>query len=367
MTLEELNLQLESDKQNVYARKIVFNEAKASLRKARLTSISNKLLVPYRIFQSNLAVVKYDAMIRKLEREREKEVRRVERLEARDKIKEDIDNILLDVKSMAVSNVSKIFSLSLNVKNSAIEKFKASTTVDLTIRNILEDLKLSYVTGKYNKTMEKKAKEEEKEKHRKFDDAINFDEGVKIEFKKRDVPFSNIDEKIQKASRQWSYMGKATNRAVRYFKSKKDKLVSNVQEKALDTELKMIVNAYDTFGKVSVAKSKIMTTFNNKISDYKDKVNSMIGDVVVATDDKINSINTSLNRVRGSVVQSFEDRKVRNERKKDMIAALREQDERDISIKRAQLDSMREAIEAVNKNSDMLGSAPSLDVARTMK
>ena len=41
-----------------------------------------------------------------------------------------------------------------------------------------------------------------------------------------------------------------------------------------------------------------------------------------------------------------------------------EQDEKELAIKRAQLDSMRQAMEAVNQDSDIFSNAPSIDVSR---
>lgn len=52
---------------------------------------------------------------------------------------------------------------------------------------------------------------------------------------------------------------------------------------------------------------------------------------------------------------------------KDENEAKREGKEQDLAIKRAQLDSMREAFMSVNQNSDVFADAPSLDVGRTMK
>ena len=47
-----------------------------------------------------------------------------------------------------------------------------------------------------------------------------------------------------------------------------------------------------------------------------------------------------------------------------MVAALREQEEKNLSIKRAQLDSMRQAIEATNNTGDIFENASSLNVSR---
>ena len=369
MTLEELDRQLESNEELLAASLENYKNAKASLRKARITSVSNKLLAPFKRFQINLAVAKYDAMIERIEKKREKERVKLEKMQQREarkeakedfkaaireKLKEDInnfiddkkekiENITLDVKNMGKGVVSKTSSFVSNVNNSLITKMKENTTIDLTIKNAIEDMKLKYATNKYNKAVEQKKEE-------KINNAINFDEGVKIELKQKDVPFANIEEKIQKASKKNSYMGKATNRVVRYFKDKRDK----AKEMILDTEINIIGNAFEVMGKVSMTKSRISTVFNNKISD-----------LMVNVDDKVKDIKTSAIEFKDNINDSIANRRKLKERKKDMIAALREQDEKDIAIKKAQLDSMREAINAVNNTGDIFGDSPSFDVRRT--
>ena len=325
MTLEELDRELLSDEERLVsslrereAAKEALKASRVALRKARITSISNKLLAPYRRFRIEQAIAKYDAMMEKIEKKREKEIRKAEKLQEkeqklerkqakadfkaaiRDKRKEDIINFANDkksdvidfskgiasevsdtfdyIKDMGANRVSSVSSFVSNVSNSALKKVRENTTIDLTIKNAIEDIQLKYATAKFNRAVEQK-KEEEKAREQELDDAINFDEGVKIELKSRDVPFSNINEKIQKARKQSSYMGKATNRVVRYFKSKKDNLFSDIHSKALETEGKMIVNAYDVMGRVSKGMSQIKTVFNSEFNDIKDIAKGRYNDI----------------------------------------------------------------------------------------
>ena len=389
MTLEELNRELLSDEERLVSSLREYKNAKATLRKARITSVTNKLLAPYRRFQINKAIAKYEVMIEKLEKKREKEIRRVEKLQEkeerlvrkqakedfraaiRDKRKEDINKFVNDKKDDVInfgkeigSKVSMASSFVSNVKNSAIEKLKENTTIDLRIKNAIEDLKMRQFTNKINREYKKEQKEIDNAKQEELNAAIKYSEEVNNDYKRRDVPFSNIKEKTQKASSRSCYMGKATNRVVKYFKSKRDNVMSTVNDKILETEFNTLVNAYIVMGKVTNAKSRMVTTFNNKISEFKDRAKNKFGDAIVAIEDKKDSLGTTLNQVKGDIAQTLEDRKVRNERKKDMIAALREQDEKNLSIKRAQLDSMRQAIEATNNTGDIFENASSLNVSR---
>ena len=330
MSLEELDRELLSDEERLVSSLEEYKNAKATLRKARINSISNKLLTPYRRFRIEQSIAKYDAMIEKLEKKREKEIRRAEKLQEkeemerrkqakadfkaaiRDKRKEDIVNFVNDrkddiisfgkeigsevsdsfsyIRERGASRVSSASSFAINVKNSAIKKVKENTTIDLTIKNAIEEVKLKYATNKYNRAVEQKKKEEEQVRLEALNNAINFDEGVKIELKSRDVPFSNIDEKIQKASRQSSYMGKATNRVVRYFKSKKDKLVGDISDKVYETGFNIRVSAYETMGKVSKSMSQIKTVFNNELNDLKANVNDRYNDIKRDIKEKVDSV-----------------------------------------------------------------------------
>ena len=389
MSLEELDRELLSDEERVVSSLEEYKNAKATLRKARITAISNKLLAPFRRFRIEQAIAKYDAMIERIEKKREKEIRRAEKLQEkevrlerkqakadfkaaiRDKRKEDIVKFVNDrkddiisfgeeigsevsdsfsyIRERGASRVSSVSSFAINVKNSAIKKVKENTTIDLTIKNAIEDIKLKYATNKYNRAVEKKEKEAEKVREQELDDAINFDKGVKIELKSRDVPFSNINEKIQKARKQSSYMGKATNRVVRYFKSKKDNLFSDIQNKAYETGFNMRVSAYEVMGKVSKAKSEVKIVFNNELNDLKANVVGRYNDVKRDIKEKVDSVSYAY--------QDYKD-KTEDERKEKR---------QKLAIKKAQLENMRQALESVNNTGNIFENAPSLDVGRSMK
>ncbi len=388
MTLEELDRELLSDEERLVSSLEEYKNAKAMLRKARITSISNKLLAPFRRFKIEQAIAKYDAMIEKIEKKREKEIRRAEKLQEkeeklerkqakadfkaaiRDKRKEDIVNFIDEkkdsvinfgreigsevsdsfsyIRDMGASRVSSVASFAINVKNSAIKKVKENTTIDLTIKNAIEEVRLKYATNKLNRAVEQKKKEEEKAREQELSDAIKFDEEIKADYKERDIPFANIQEKIDKARKDKSYMGKATNRAIDYFRKKKDSL----DDKVFNARANMTYASFVVGGKVSRAKSKVVTMFNIQLDHFKDKYDTIMQERNIKRSEKI---------------QLASDKERLKQRKKDMIAALREQEEKNISIKRAQLDSMREAIGAVNSTGDIFANAPGLDVGRAMK
>lgn len=398
MTLEELDRELLSDEERLVSSLEEYKNAKAMLRKARITSISNKLLAPFRRFRIEQAIAKYDAMMEKIEKKREKEIRKAEKLQEkeqklerkqakedfkaaiRDKRKEDIVNFVNDrkddvinfvddkksdvinfgreissevsdtfshIRDIGASRVSSASSFAINVKNSAIKKVKENTTIDLTIKNAIEEVKLKYATNKLNRAVEQKKKEEEQARLEELNSAIKFDEEIKADYKERDVPFANINEKIQKASRQSSYMGKATNRVVRYFKSKKDNLFSDISDKVYESGFNIRVSAYETMGKVSKSMSQIKTVFNNELSDLKANVN-----------DRYNSIKRDIKSNIDSVSYAYQEAKEKKE-------AERVNKEQELAIKRAQLDSMRAALETVNNTGDIFSNVPSLDVEKT--
>ena len=388
MSLKELDEQLKSDEERLVSSLEEYKNAKTMLRKARITSISNKFLAPFRRFRIEQAIAKYDAMIERIEKKREKDIRRAEKLQEkskrlerkqakadfkaaiRDKRKEDIVNFVNDkkddiisfgeeigkevsdtfsyIREMGASRVSSVSSFAINVKNSAIKKVKENTTIDLTIKNAIEEVRLKYATNKLNRAVEQKRKEEEKAREQELSDAIKFDAEIKTDYKERDIPFANIQEKIDKARKDKSYMGKATNRAIDYFRKKKDSL----DDKVFNARANMAYTSFVVGGKVSRAKSKVATMFNNQLEHFKDKYDAMMQERDIKRSEKI---------------QLASDKERLKQRKKDMLAALREQEEKDISIKRAQLDSMREAIAAVNSTGDIFANAPGLDVGRAMK
>lgn len=76
MTLEELDKQLESDEKKLVdslkakeAAEEALKASTAALRKTRITSISNKLLAPFRRFRIEQAIAKYDVMMQKNRKE----------------------------------------------------------------------------------------------------------------------------------------------------------------------------------------------------------------------------------------------------------------------------------------------------------
>lgn len=374
MTLEELEKELLSDEERLTSSLEKYKSAKAELRKARITSISNKLLAPYRRFRIKVNIVKSDLMAEAIRKKKKLDKKKdelfqvlEEKIDASIKFGEEIGSEVIDtfdyIKEIGSGKVSKASSFVVSVKKVAIKKVKENSTIDLTIKKAIEDVKLKYITNKYNRAVKQKKKEDEKAREQELNRAINFDEGVKIELKSRDVPFSNINEKIQKARKQSSYMGKATNRVVRYFKKNKDYLMSTINEKRLDNGMNRIVSTYEVLGKVIETKSKVITVFNNKIDDFKGKADDMIDDVMSGAESVIGNISSSLNNVKDSIHQTLEDRRIEREGE---IGKKRKQSEKDVALKRAQLDSMREALEAINSTSDLFNNAPSLEGRKTM-
>ena len=254
MSLKELDEQLKSAEEEVVSSLEEYKNAKAMLRKARITSISTKLLAPFRRFRIEQAIAKYDAMIKKIEKKREKEIRRAEKLQEkevrlerrqakedfkaaiRDKRKEDIVNFVNDkkddiisfgeeigkevsdtfsyIKETSISRVSSASSFVGSVKNSAIKKVQENTKIDLIIKNAIEDIRLRQYTNKVNREYEKGQNALEAARLEKINSDIKHDEEIKASYKERDVPFSNINEKIQEVSMNNCYIGRATNKAV---------------------------------------------------------------------------------------------------------------------------------------------------------
>ena len=358
MTLEALEKELLSDEERLTSSLEKYKSAKADLRKARITSISNKLLAPYRRFRIKVNIVKSDLMAEAIRKKKKLDKKKdelfqvlEEKIDAPIKFGEEIGSEVIDtfdyIKEIGSGKVSKASSFVVSVKNVAIKKVKENTTIDLTIKKAIEDVKLKYITNKYNRAVEQKKKEEEQARLEELNSAIKFDEEIKADYKERDVPFANINEKIQKASRQSSYMGKATNRVVRYFKSKKDNLFSDISDKVYESGFNIRVSAYETMGKVSKSMSQIKTVFNNELSDLKANVN-----------DRYNSIKRDIKSNIDSVSYAYQEAKEKKE-------AERVNKEQELAIKRAQLDSMRASLETVNNTGDIFSNVPSLDVEKT--
>ena len=372
MTLEELDRELLSDEERLVSSLEEYKNAKAMLRKARITSISNKLLAPFRRFKIEQAIAKYDAMIEKIEKKREKEIRRAEKLQEkevrlerrqakedfkaaiRDKRKEDIVNFVNDkkddiisfgeeigkevsntfsyIKETSISRVSSASSFVGSVKNSAIKKVQENTKIDLIIKNAIEDIRLRQYTNKVNREYEKEQNALEAARLEKINSDIKHDEEIKASYKERDVPFSNINEKIQEVSMNNCYIGRATNKAVDYIK-----------EKYWDFRVEKAVVTHKIGGYISSKSSKLFTVFNNQLNNLESVLESGI-------DKMSDGIDFAKNRL--------EERKVR-------IAESRKESERELAIKEAQRKSMEEALRELSGTDDIFANAPSLEVGRS--
>ncbi len=372
MSLKELDEQLKSAEEEVVSSLKEYKNAKATLRKARITSISTKLLAPFRRFRIEQAIAKYDAMIKKIEKKREKEIRRAEKLQEkevrlerrqakedfkaaiRDKRKEDIVNFVNDkkddiisfgeeigkevsdtfsyIKKTSISRVSSASSFVGSVKNSAIKKVQENTKIDLIIKNAIEDIRLRQYTNKVNREYEKGQNALEAARLEKINSDIKHDEEIKASYKERDVPFSNINEKIQEVSMNNCYIGRATNKAVDYIK-----------EKYWDFRVEKAVVTHKIGGYISSKSSKLFTVFNNQLNNLESVLESGI-------DKMSDGIDFAKNRL--------EERKVR-------IAESRKESERELAIKEAQRKSMEEALRELSGTDDIFANAPSLEVGRT--
>ena len=372
MSLEELDRELLSDEERLVSSLEEYKNAKATLRKARITSISNKLLAPFRRFRIEQAIAKYDAMIERIEKKREKEIRRAEKLQEkeeklerkqakedfkaaiRDKRKEDIVNFVNDkkddiisfgeeigkevsdtfsyIKETSISRVSSASSFVGSVKNSAIKKVQENTKIDLIIKNAIEDIRLRQYTNKVNREYEKEQNALEAARLEKINSDIKHDEEIKASYKERDVPFSNINEKIQEVSMNNCYIGRATNKAVDYIK-----------EKYWDFRVEKAVVTHKIGGYISSKSSKLFTVFNNQLNNLESVLESGI-------DKMSDGIDFAKNRL--------EERKVR-------IAESRKESERELAIKEAQRKSMEEALRELSGTDDIFANAPSLEVGRT--
>ena len=372
MSLKELDEQLKSAEEKVVSSLEEYKNAKATLRKARITSISTKFLAPFRRFRIEQAIAKYDAMIKKIEKKREKEIRRAEKLQEkeerlerkqakedfkvaiRDKRKEDIVNFVNDkkddiisfgeeigkevsdtfsyIKETSISRVSSASSFVGSVKNSAIKKVQENTKIDLIIKNAIEDIRLRQYTNKVNREYEKEQNALEAARLEKINSDIKHDEEIKASYKERDVPFSNINEKIQEVSMNNCYIGRATNKAVDYIK-----------EKYWDFRVEKAVVTHKIGGYISSKSSKLFTVFNNQLNNLESVLESGI-------DKMYDGIDFVKNRL---------------EERKDRIAESRKESERELAIKEAQRKSMEEALRELSGTDDIFANAPSLEVGRT--
>ena len=295
-------------------------ELKASIRKNKIIKITNRLLNPYRQFKIKVSIAKYDIMMEKIEKKRQKEIKRSEELEQkmreearlqrikdfntaiRDKRKENITNFIDDkkdkignvvesLKNIKSSIVTSKSSFVVNIKNEVLDKVRENTTVDLKIQNAIENLKLKRVYREYDKAYEKNKQENEQ---------YLIDKAV---------PLAGISSVVSTAKKEKCYLGRASKRAVLYVKNK-------VNNKALDIGIKADLYAFVISSKISKNKSKIMTVFNNQL----DKLNNSANEFV---DRKLDTVK------KDDVITPLE--------RKERINTLRTDKENELAVKRAQL------------------------------
>ena len=394
MTNEELDRQLVLDNENVISSLQKYKDAKASLRKARITSISNKILAPYRRFKISLAIAKYDAMIEKLEKERERTIKEAEKLQekeeierrrqakadfkeaVRDKRKEDAVKFVEDVKSgvkefgsntiegantlfnenlqRSKDTIDSLKSKGVNVVNSAscfMINVKTSLIATLdkktTLHRDIEGKILNYRENKANRDYEKAI---EDAKARQIQEEINNSIAREREFSD-DV---TIRERFNKINKNKSYMGTATNRVVDYFRSKKNKL----DDKIFDAKVNMAyANSVVTL-KASRTKSKIATAFNSQINNWKNKADNFIGNTMVAASDTYNNIREVANNKMSEISSAMEHRSEVKQRKEDMISAINEEEKRRNMIREEQLKRLRDLTDIIKNDGIVEDAVP---------
>ena len=382
ISLKELDEQLKSAEEEVVSSLEEYKNAKATLRKARITSISTKLLAPFRRFRIEQAIAKYDAMIEKIEKKREKEIRRAEKLQEkeerlerkqakadfkaaiRDKRKEDIANFIDEkkdsvinfgkeigsevsdsfshIRDMGASRVSSVASFVINVKNSLIVTLDKKTTLHRDIESKI----LNYRENKANRDYEKAVMDA---KARQIQEEINNSIAREREFSD-DV---TIRQRFNKINKNKSYMGTATNRVVDYFRGKKNKL----DDKIFDAKVEVAVIG----AKVSRVKSKVAMAFNSQINNLKNKADNFIGNTIVAVDNTYNNIKEGINDKVNQVASAMEHRSEVKQRKEDMISAINEEEKRRNKIREEQLNMRRDLINNINKGDIFEGATPVID------
>ena len=397
MTLEELDRALLSDEERLVsslqereAAKETLKASRVALRKARITSISNKLLAPYRRFRIEQAIAKYDAMIERIEKEQEKQRVKEEKLRQkeakkeakadfkaaiRDKRKEDIVNFVNDrkddvinfandkksdvidfskgiasevsdtfdyIREMGSSRVSSASSFISNVKTSLIATLDKKTTLHRDIGSKILDYKEKKVDRDYEKSLENA-------KSRQIQEEIN--NSIRREANRSDD--ITIKEKYSRITKEKNYMGKATNRVIEYFRTKKNKLDDIV----FDSKVNMAYMGY----KASSVKNKIMTVFNNQISSLKNKADNFIGNTMVAASDTYNNIKEGINDKISDISSSIEHRNEIKQRKEDMINAINEEEKRRNKIREEQLKMRRQTIENINNGDIFEGATPVIE------
>ena len=235
--------------------------------------------------------------------------------------KDKISNVVDTLKNIKSGVVTSKSSFVVNVKNEVIDKVRENTTLDLKIQNAIENLKLKRAYREYDKAYEKNKQENEQ---------YLIDKAV---------PFANINNLVSTARKEKCYLGRASKRAVLYVKNK-------VNNKSLDIGIKADLYAFAISSKISKSKSKLQTVFNNQL----DKLNNRANDFV---DRRLDAIK------KDDGITSLE--------RKDIINTLRTDKEKDLAIKRAQLESMREAMESINQSGDIFANATPLIATSKVK
>ena len=123
MLPEEIDRGLKNDEENLARKLREYKTAKASLRKARITSISNKLLAPFRRFRASLIIARYEVVLKRLEKEQvaaRNQSKEAFKDAIRDQRRENIENFFDDKKSRII-DFSKDVSFGIN---NALYNFK---------------------------------------------------------------------------------------------------------------------------------------------------------------------------------------------------------------------------------------------------
>ena len=81
MPQEKLDDVIESLEEELLENLKKSKELKASIRKNKIIKITNNLLNPYRQFKIKVSIAKYDIMLEKLEKKRQKEIKKADELE----------------------------------------------------------------------------------------------------------------------------------------------------------------------------------------------------------------------------------------------------------------------------------------------
>ena len=124
---------------------------------------------------------------------------------------------------------------------------------------------------------------------------------------------------------------------------------NKLNNKALDVGIKADLYAFAISSKISKNKSKLQTVFNEQL----DKINNKASKIVSEGLDTIREIRKDVN------MTPLE--------KKDKVNNLRTDKENELAIKRAQLESMRAAVESINQSGDVFANATPLIATSKVK